>query len=96
MMRVHCPCRRRGRVAARGAPSKDCMIQLILKRASASRSSSELSDDDYDVLCEGAMVGRIMKATAPVGQPWLWTLAYGHHEDLARTHTAMSRRARPR
>ena len=28
------------------------------------------------------MVGRIMKsAAAPVGQPWLWTLAYGHHED---------------
>jgi hypothetical protein len=23
-----------------------------------------------------------MKAVAaPVGQPWLWTLAYGHHED---------------
>jgi hypothetical protein len=35
-----------------------------------------------DVLCEGAVVGRIMKATAaPAGQPWLWTLAYGHHED---------------
>ena len=72
------------------------MIQLILKRASASRSSSELSDDDYDVLCEGAMVGRIMKATAPVGQPWLWTLAYGHHEDLARPHTATPQRARLR
>jgi hypothetical protein len=20
-------------------------------------------------------------AAAPVGMPWLWTLAYGHHED---------------
>jgi len=60
---------------------------LTLKRASASRPSGEWSDDDYDVLCEGAVVGRIMKsAAAPVGQPWLWTLAYGHHEDHTPTH----------
>ena len=25
-------------------------------------------------------------AAAPVGQPWLWTLAYGHHEDHTPTH----------
>jgi hypothetical protein len=55
---------------------------LTLKRASASRPSGEWNEDDYDVLCEGAVVGRIMKAAAsPVGGPWLWTLAYGHHED---------------
>src|SRR6516225_8308281 len=55
---------------------------LVLKRASASRLSGEWSDDDYDVLAEGIVVGRIMKAAAaPVGQPWLWTLAYGQHED---------------
>ena len=48
---------------------------LTLKRASASRSSGEWSDDDYDVLCEGEVVGRIMKAAAaPVGTPWMWTL----------------------
>ena len=58
------------------------MGQLILKRANASRLSGEWGDDDYDVLCEGAVVGRITKAAAaPVGTPWLWTLAYGHHED---------------
>ena len=58
------------------------MGQLILKRAAASRLSGEWNDDDYVVLCEGAVVGRIMKAAAArVGQPWLWTLAYGHHED---------------
>src|SRR6266536_196207 len=63
------------------------MGKLVLKRASASRLSGEWSDDDYDVLCEGAVVGRIMKsAAAPVGQPWLWTLAYGHHEDRTPTH----------
>jgi hypothetical protein len=38
--------------------------RLILKRASASRLSGEWNDDDYDVLCEGAAVGRIMKAAA--------------------------------
>jgi hypothetical protein len=58
------------------------MEKLILKRASASRSSGEWSNDDYDVLCEGAVVGRIMKAAAaPVGSPWLWTLGYGRHKD---------------
>jgi Rap1a immunity proteins len=31
---------------------------LILKRASASRSSGEWSDDDFDVLADGAVVGR--------------------------------------
>jgi hypothetical protein len=37
---------------------------LVLKRASASRLSGEWSDDDYDVLAEGIVVGRIMKAAA--------------------------------
>jgi hypothetical protein len=58
------------------------MDKLVLQRASASRPSGEWDDDDYDVLSEGEVVGRIMKAAAaPVGAPWLWTLAYGHHED---------------
>jgi hypothetical protein len=60
---------------------------LILKRASASRSSGEWSDDDYDVLAEGAVVGRIFKVNAvPVGSPWMWTLAFGHHKDRTPTH----------
>jgi hypothetical protein len=50
---------------------------LILKRALASRPSSH---DDYDVLADGVVVGRIMKAyAAPVGSPWFWTLGYGYH-----------------
>ena len=54
---------------------------LILKRASASRPSGEWNDDDYDVLADGAVVGRIFKVhAAPVGAPWMWTLAFGHHE----------------
>src|SRR5215831_14114387 len=72
------------------------MGQLILKGANASRSSGEWSDDDYDVLAEGIVVGRIMKAAAArVGTPCLWTLAFGQHE-TARRSTATSRRARLR
>jgi len=60
---------------------------LTLKRASASRSSGEWSDDDYDVIAEGVVVGRIMRAAAaPVDKPWMWTLLYGYHEDRTPTH----------
>jgi hypothetical protein len=60
---------------------------LILKRASASRPSGEWNDDDYDVLCDGDVVGRILKVhAAPEGSLWMWTLAFGHHEDRAPTH----------
>jgi hypothetical protein len=35
----------------------------------------------------GKIVGRIYKAAAaPVGSPWMWTLAFGHHEDRTPTH----------
>jgi hypothetical protein len=69
------------------------MSSLILKRAAASRPSGEWNDDDFDVLADGAVVGRIMKVhAAPVGSPWMWTLAFGQHED----RTPMRRRARPR
>ena len=33
---------------------------LILRRASAFRPSGEGNDDDYDVLCNGVVVGRIV------------------------------------
>jgi hypothetical protein len=60
---------------------------LILKRASASRPSGQWNDDDFDVLAGGAVVGRIFKANAaPVGSPWMWTLAFGYHEDRTPTH----------
>ena len=38
---------------------------LILKRASASRPSGEWNADDYDVLADGTVVGRIFKARFP-------------------------------
>jgi hypothetical protein len=63
------------------------VTSLILKRATTSRPSGEWDDDDYNVREDGAVVGRIMKtAAAPVGTPWMWTLAFGHHEDRSPTH----------
>ena len=63
------------------------MTPLILKRASASRPSGEWNDEDFDVLADGAVVGRILKAAAsPISSPWMWTLGFGHHEDRTPTH----------
>jgi len=59
------------------------MSSLILKRASASRSSGQWRDDDYDVLEGGTVVGR---PAAPEGRRWMWTLAYGYHKDRTPTH----------
>ena len=42
---------------------------LILRRASAFRPSGERNDDDYDVLCNGVVVGRIMQAAAHAVMP---------------------------
>src|SRR5262249_966237 len=70
----------------RGCPGME-KDYLILKRASASRPSGEWNEDDYDVLAEGVVVGRIMKVhAAPVGSPWMWTLAFGQGEDRTARH----------
>ena len=72
---------------ARDGQNQIMTHQLILNRASASRPSGEWSDDDFDVLADGAVVGRIFKVhAAPVGTPWMWTLAFGRHEDRTPTH----------
>src|SRR5262249_25892924 len=61
--------------------------ELILKRATRITPSGELKHDDYDVLCDDKLVGRIMKAAAaPVGTPWLWTFTYGAHRDYSTTY----------
>ena len=60
---------------------------LILRRGSAFRPTGNWNDDDYDVLCNGVVVGRIMQAAAvPAGMSWMWTLAFGYHEDRSPTH----------
>src|SRR5262245_23066914 len=78
---VMCPacwCSPGGLLALMGSANQ-VLIYLILKRASASRPSGGWSDDDFDVLCDGVVVGRIMKAVAvSVGMSWMWTLAFGY------------------
>ena len=60
------------------------MGSLILQRASVSRSSGQWRDDDYDVLENGVVVGRIfcLDAVGPQGRPWMW--ASGHNGDIKR------------
>jgi hypothetical protein len=59
---------------------------LTLKRASLNRSSGTWGDDDYDVLHEGEVVGRIFKDDGAQGRPWFWGMAYGHHRDRHSSH----------
>jgi hypothetical protein len=61
------------------------MSRFILKGASASRSSGQWSDDDYDVLENGVVVGRIfhLDAVAPEGRPWMWASGHGGHIERA-------------
>ena len=57
------------------------MGSLILKRANSSRLSGQWSDDDYDVLENGVVAGRIL-SPAPRDRPWMW--ASGHNGDIHR------------
>jgi hypothetical protein len=58
------------------------MCPLILKRASASLAFGELHGEDYDVLANGVVVGRIFTSlVAPKEAPWLWSLAHAHVSD---------------
>ena len=54
----------------------------------SSNEAGAQGDDDYDVIgTDGMVIGRIFKATtSPAGTPWMWTLAYGDHEDRTPTH----------
>jgi hypothetical protein len=63
------------------------MTDLLLRQAQESRAGAQ-GDNDYDVIGpDGIVIGRIFKATtSPAGTPWLWTLAYGDHEDRTLTH----------
>ena len=62
------------------------MADLLLRQAQTGRAGAQ-GDDDYDVIdADGLVMGRIFKATSLVGTPWMWTLAFGHHEDRTPTH----------
>jgi hypothetical protein len=59
---------------------------LTLKRASISHRSGKERDDDYDILADGVVVGRIFKVRVGGRTPWMWTLASGQHKDRTPTH----------
>ena len=56
----------------------------LLKRAALSRPSWNY--DDFDVVANGEIVGRIFKAGVSVTRPWMWTLIFPHHEDRTPMH----------
>jgi hypothetical protein len=59
----------------------------VLSQSTIKHASDRGGENDYDVLAEGVVVGRIMRAiVAPVESPWFWTLAYGYHHDRRPTH----------
>jgi hypothetical protein len=57
----------------------------LLKRA-LSRPSGQWNFDDFDVVANGEVVGRIFKAGVSVTRPWMWTLIFPHHEDRTPMH----------
>jgi hypothetical protein len=38
------------------------------------------------VLADDAIIGRIVKAAAPVGMSWMWTLMFGYCKDRTPIH----------
>jgi hypothetical protein len=56
----------------------------LLQRAALSRPS--WTDDDFDVVSNGKILGRILKSGVSVARPWMWTLILPHHEDRTPTH----------
>jgi hypothetical protein len=62
-------------------------VVVLLRQGQAGRAGAQ-GDNDYDVIgTDGIVIGRIFKATtSPAGTPWMWTLAYGDHEERTLTH----------
>src|SRR5256714_13543854 len=63
--------------------------QLILKRACGSRPSGQWQDEDYDVLADGKVVGRIYEdasASTPPDMRWFWSILEVIRVPGVRTH----------
>src|SRR5262245_48807215 len=75
----------------------DALARWRPKRASASRSSGEWRDDDYSVLENGVVVGRIfLVPTKPSGRPWIWASRHdGQIERAAHRYAASREEAMP-
>jgi hypothetical protein len=55
------------------------MTSLTLKRAATSRPSGQWKDEDYDVLADGKVVGRILESGSrfdPPGLQWTWSILF--------------------
>jgi hypothetical protein len=66
-----------GREGARSTSTS--MTPLILKRALASLAFGEWHGEDYDVLADGVVVGRVFTSlVAPKDAPWFWSLGHAH------------------
>jgi hypothetical protein len=52
------------------------MTSLTLKRAKFSRPDGQWSDEDYDVIADGKVVGRILQenTSGPPELRWMWSL----------------------
>jgi hypothetical protein len=53
------------------------MTSLILKRGKLTRSSGQWQDEDYDVLADGKVVGRIYEdahLSTPPEMRWVWSV----------------------
>ena len=59
---------------------------LLLTGAALRRPPGEWNDDGFDVLTDGEVLGRILKADVFVARPWMWTLDIGQHEHRSPTH----------
>ena len=71
---------RKSKRALRTVRKETVLGSLILKRANTSRPSGR---DDYDVLENGVVVGRIfLSPAAPRSRPWTW--ASGHNGEIRR------------
>jgi hypothetical protein len=72
----------------RGVPDLSNVKSLRQEGIAASRTSGQWNDDDFDVLADDAVVGRIFRSEGcrPPDRQWMWTLACGYHEDHTPTH----------
>src|SRR5437868_2027008 len=100
--------RTNGRTGAQAAAEGDALIPPLDRQTLTDRpwpyyfkarvSFSPLgdwNDDDFDVLADGVVVGRIFKANAaPLGQPWMWTACLGGITKTSRPRTATPRGVR--
>jgi hypothetical protein len=52
----------------------------LLERAALSRPSGLWNDNDFDMVTNGEIVGRIFKAGVSVARPWMWALSLPHED----------------